>query len=268
MDEANDKAVSSESVTTHPRGKVIAMVAPSGSAGRTPRSSRTGRRPGGSGTRDDILEAARKLFAERGYAGATIRAIAQEAGVDGALIHHFFASKEGVFAAAIEDTFAPSEMLPPVLQAGVEGMGERLVRTFLNKWEEPTTDQQLLAVLRSAVSNEEAAQLLRNFLTQELLGRIGQALKGEDAELRATLIGAQLVGVAFLRYVMAYGPMAHMPTESLVHLLSPTIQRYLTEPLAIPSPPVARSARVKQPASGNRAAAHGAVKPSRKAPQR
>ena len=132
-------------------------------------------------------EAARKLFAERGYAGATIRAIAQEAGVDGALIHHFFASKEGVFAAAIEDTFAPSEMLPPVLQAGAEGMGERLVRTFLNKWEEPTTDQQLLAVLRSAVSNEEAAQLLRNFLTQELLGRIGQALKGEDAELRATL---------------------------------------------------------------------------------
>jgi AcrR family transcriptional regulator len=262
MDEAKDNTVSSESVTTHlPRGRVIAMVAPTGSvAGRTHRSTRTGRRPGGSGTRDDILQAARKLFAERGYAGATIRAIAQEAGVDGALIHHFFASKEGVFAAAIEDTFAPAEMLPPVLQAGIEGMGERLVRTFLNKWEEPTTDQQLLAVLRSAVSNEEAAQLLRNFLTQELLGRIGQALKGEDAELRATLIGAQLVGVAFLRYVMAYGPIAHMPTESLVHLLSPTIQRYLTEPLESPAATV-RPAKAKQSAASAGAARRSAVKP-------
>jgi AcrR family transcriptional regulator len=215
------------------------MIAPSGPlTGRTHRSSRTGRRPGGSGTRDDILQAARKLFAERGYAGATIRAIAQEAGVDGALIHHFFASKEGVFAAAIEDIFGPSELLPPVLQPGVEGMGERLVRTFLTKWEEPTTDQQLLAVLRSAVSNQEAAQLLRNFLTQELLGRIGQALQGKDAEVRATLIGAQLVGVAFLRYVLAYGPIAQLSTESLVHLLGPTIQRYLSEPLEAPMAPV------------------------------
>ncbi|HTZ45885.1 MAG TPA: TetR family transcriptional regulator [Jatrophihabitans sp.] len=207
------------------------MVTPS-AASPAARSGRTGRRPGGSGTRSDILNAARKLFAERGYAGATIRAIAQEAGVDGALVHHFFTSKEGVFAAAIEDTFAPAQMLPPVLQAGVDGMGERLVRTFLNKWEEPKTDQQLLAVLRSAVSNEEAAQLLRNFLTQELLGRITKALGEEDSELRATLIGAQLVGVAFLRYVLNYGPIAHMRTESLVELLSPTIQHYLTEPLS------------------------------------
>lgn len=267
MDEAHDKTVSSESVTNQePRGKVIAMVAPSGSlSGRAHRSTRTGRRPGGSGTRDDILHAARKLFAERGYSGATIRAIAQEAGVDGALIHHFFASKGGVFAAAIEDTFGPSEMLPPVLQAGVEGMGERLVRTFLNKWEEPTTDQQLLAVLRSAVSNDEAAQLLRKFLTQELLGRIGQALQGEDAELRATLIGAQLVGVAFLRYVMGYGPIAQMPTESLVHLLSPTIQRYLTEPLEAPAATVP-PAKAKQPASGAGTARRSAVKPVKKAP--
>lgn len=246
------------------------MVAPLGSAaGRAHRSNRTGRRPGGSGTRDDILEAARKLFAERGYAGATIRAIAQEAGVDGALIHHFFSSKEGVFAAAIEDTFAPSEMLPPVLQAGLEGMGERLVRTFLSKWEEPTTDQQLLAVLRSAVANEEAAQLLRNFLTQELLGRIGQALQGKDSELRATLIGAQLVGVAFLRYVLAYGPIAHMPTESLVHLLSPTIQRYLTEPLpSAPAAPAAASIKDKQRTAGIRAPRATGVKPVKKAPQK
>lgn len=244
------------------------MVAPPKSApGRPPRSNRTGRRPGGSGTRDDILEAARKLFAERGYAGATIRAIAQEAGVDGALIHHFFASKEGVFAAAIEDTFSPAEMLPPVLEAGIEGMGERLVRTFLSKWEEPTTDQQLLAVLRSAVSNEEAAQLLRNFLTQELLGRIQHALKGQDAELRATLIGAHLVGVAFLRYVLAYGPIAHLSAEGIVDLLSPTIQHYLTGPLAVQSPGVVtRPVTAKQPASGTRAARGSTVKPAKKAP--
>jgi AcrR family transcriptional regulator len=242
------------------------VASPGSAAGRSPRSNRTGRRPGGSGTRDDILEAARKLFAQRGYAGATIRAIAQEAGVDGALIHHFFASKEGVFAAAIEDTFSPAEMLPPVLEAGAEGMGERLVRTFLNKWEEPTTDQQLLAVLRSAVSNEEAAQLLRNFLTQELLGRIRQALKGEDAELRATLIGAHLVGVAFLRYVLAYGPIAHLPAESIVDLLSPTIQHYLTEPLAAQPPVALRPVKAKRPAAGTRAPRGSTVKPVKKTP--
>jgi AcrR family transcriptional regulator len=199
------------------------------------RSGRTGRRPGDSGTRAEILNAARRLFAEHGYAGATIRAIAQEAGVDGALVHHFFASKEGVFAAAIEETFAPAEILPPVLAAGSEGMGERLVRTFLAKWEEPKTDQQLLAVLRSAVSNDVAAQLLRNFLNQQLLGRITDALDDADSELRSTLIGAQLVGVAFLRYVLRYGPIARMDTEVLVQLLSSTIQHYLTEPLDYPA---------------------------------
>jgi len=246
------------------------------------RSGRTGRRPGDSGTRADILTAARKLFAERGYAGATIRAIAQEAGVDGALVHHFFASKEGVFAAAIEDTFAPAEILPPVLEAGAEGMGQRLVRTFLSKWEEPRTDQQLLAVLRSAVSNEEAAQLLRNFLTQELLGRITRALDDEDSELRATLIGAQLVGVAFLRYVLRYGPIAHMDTELLVKLISPTIQHYLTEPLDDPTAaqartktgrprPAAKSTPAKSaPAKAKPAkvAPVKAVKGSRQAPRR
>ncbi|MDQ2957164.1 MAG: TetR family transcriptional regulator [Actinomycetota bacterium] len=234
------------------------------SAARVGRSNRTGRRPGGSGTRTDILEAARKLFAERGYAGATIRAIAHEAGVDGALIHHFFASKEGVFAAAIQDTFAPSEILPPVLEAGVEGMGERLVRTFLNKWEEPKSDQQLLAVLRSAVSNEEAAQQLRNFLTQELLGRITKSLDDEDSELRATLIGAQLVGVAFLRYVLAYGPIAHMPTESLVTMLSPTIQRYLTEPLTdLDRAPTVAEPKKRRPAV--KSVAKQAAKPVKRA---
>lgn len=171
--------------------------------------------------------------------------------MDGALIHHFFVSKEGVFAAAIEETFTPAEMLAPVLDAGVEGMGERLVRTFIDKWEEPTTDQQLLAVLRSAVSNEEAAELLRNFLSQELLGRIVTSLNIDDAELRATLIGAQLVGVAFLRYVLGYGPIAHVETEALVTMLSPTIQRYLTEPLntadSVASKPEAKARTAARP---------------------
>jgi len=258
MPEPGNDQTSLETTPAHrSRRKVLTMVTPAGSAAaRAQRSNRTGRRPGGSGTRTDILDAARKLFAERGYAGATIRAIAQEAGVDGALIHHFFASKEGVFAAAIEDTFAPAEMLPPVLDAGVEGMGERLVRTFLKKWEEPTTDQQLLAVLRSAVSNEEAAELLRNFLTQELLGRIVKSLNTDDSELRATLIGAQLVGVAFLRYVLAYGPIAHVGTEALVTMLGPTIQRYLTEPLN-----TGGSVAKKAPAK-----ARTAARPTKKAP--
>jgi AcrR family transcriptional regulator len=212
--------------------KGLWMVGQSESAAkRAGRPGRSGRRPGGSGSRDDILQAARKLFAERGYAGATIRGIAAAAAVDGALVHHFFSSKEKLFAAAVSEMFGSQDLLPPVLEGSAEGMGERLVRTLLGKWEEPTANQQLQALLRSAVANDEAAGLLRDFLKQELLGRIGDYLPGQDADLRAALISSQLVGVAFLRYVLAYGPLAEVPAEALVHLLSPTIQRYLSQPL-------------------------------------
>jgi AcrR family transcriptional regulator len=192
---------------------------------------RTGRRPGPSGTQDDIVAAARKLFAEYGYRGATMRAIAREANVDAALIHHFFTSKEGVFAAAMEDAFPAPEAIDQVVGAGPEGLSERLVRFFLSLWERPDTREPMLAVLRSAVSYEEAARLLNEFISERVLGRIVRGIDRPDPPMRANLIGSQLVGLAMIRYVIKVEPVASASVEALVGALVPTIDRYLSGPI-------------------------------------
>jgi len=107
--------------------------------------SRTGRRPGDSGTRAAILEAARASFAERGYDASTIRGIAGEAGVDPALVHHYFGTKEGLFAASMALPMTPGDVLPGVLAGPLDDLGERLVRLFLAVWDEPAARRPLIA---------------------------------------------------------------------------------------------------------------------------
>jgi AcrR family transcriptional regulator len=193
---------------------------------------RTGRRPGDSGTRRAIIEAARSKFAERGFEGATIRVIAQEAQVDPALIHHFFRNKEGVFSAAISELLAPDILLPPVLASGLDGLGERLVRMFLGVWESnEDTREALIATIRSAVSNSDAADLLRTYIISEFAGRISPLIEREDAELRAALVGSQLVGLVMLRYVSNVEPLASMDPDDVVGYIAPTLDHYLTEDL-------------------------------------
>ena len=193
---------------------------------------RTGRRPGESGTRRAIIDAARAKFAERGFEGATIRVIAQEAKVDPALIHHFFRNKEGVFSAAIGDLLAPDTLLPPVLAPGLDGLGERLVRMFLGVWESnEDTREALLATIRSTVSNADAADLLRRHIILEFASGIGSLIEREDSELRASLVGSQLVGLMMLRYVSSVEPLASMEPEAVVAYIAPTLNHYLTEDL-------------------------------------
>jgi AcrR family transcriptional regulator len=189
---------------------------------------RTGRRRGPSATQNDIVAAARKLFAEHGYRGATMRAIAAEANVDAALIHHFFTSKEGVFAAAMEDAFPAPDDIDQVVAGGLDGLAERLVRFFLGLWESPDTREPLLAVMRSAVSYDEAARMLAEFVTGRILGAIVRTISQPDPEMRATLIGSQLVGLAMIRYVIKVEPLASADTDTVVAALVPTVDRYLT----------------------------------------
>ena len=96
-----------------------------------------GRRPGGPDTRGQILAAARKSFADKGFGGTTIRAVAAEAGVDPALVHHYFGSKDDLFLAALEIPVDPRALVPAVFEAGVDGGGERLLRLFLSVWDDP-----------------------------------------------------------------------------------------------------------------------------------
>lgn len=188
---------------------------------------RTGRRPGEPDTRQDILVAARRVFAQRGYSAATMRAIAHEAKVDAALVHHFFGSKNGVFSAAIRATVEPAELLPPVLVPGIDGLGQRLLRMFLGLWSAPESKDWMLAVLRSAVAHPEAAQLLREFMLEEVLTPIAEAVGVPNARTRVILVAGQLVGLAMLRFVIRVEPVAGADEEELIQALAPTLQHYL-----------------------------------------
>ncbi|GAA3373949.1 TetR family transcriptional regulator [Streptomyces sannanensis] len=182
----------------------------------------------GPGARERILEAARTEFAERGYDKTSVRGIAKAAGVDPALVHHYFGTKDEVFAAAVEVSFEPAMIVPAVLGQGPEGIGERLARHFLGVWENPVTRAPLLAVVRSAVTHETAATVLRGFVLRRVLERVATDLDVPDPKFRAELAASHMIGIALLRYVLRMEPLASADPEEIVAVVAPTLQRYLT----------------------------------------
>jgi AcrR family transcriptional regulator len=191
---------------------------------------RTGRRPGNPDTREAILTAAREAFAERGYDAASIRAIATRAGVDPALVHHYFGTKEQLFLAAMRLPISPVEVLRVIGEGDRDGVGERLVRAFLGVWDSPAGVAGA-ALLRSGMSSEWGARMLREFVTRQILRRVLRMLEMEHephANLRVALAGSQLVGLAMTRYIVKLEPIASTPRETLVTAIGPTLQRYLT----------------------------------------
>jgi AcrR family transcriptional regulator len=207
------------------------------SAGRARRGSqpRTGRRAGDSGTRAAILDSARRQFAANGYESATIRAIAADASVDPALVHHFYGSKERLFAAAMQLPVVPSEMITAALADGARppgvSVGEHIARSALTLWEAPGVRESFQGLLRSAVTSEQAAAMLREFLTEAILGPVasvaGQADPG-GASFRASMVATQMLGLAIARYLLQLDPVATASREQLVAAVGPVIDRYLT----------------------------------------
>ena len=194
-------------------------------------SPRTGRRPGPNRTREAILAAARSSFAARGYDATTIRAVARDAGVDPALVHRFFGSKDELFVAAMALAVSPSDLVERLLAGGVDGVGERLVLAIVSLLDTPGAFAPFLALIRGAVSNEQAATMLREFLTREVLGRLAAAAAPDAPELRASLAGSQVVGLAMARYVVRVPPLVDTDPATIAAAVGPTIQRYLTGPL-------------------------------------
>jgi AcrR family transcriptional regulator len=193
-----------------------------------PRASRPGRRAGDSTSRDEILAAARACFAEHGYAATSLRQIARNAGVDPALVHYFFGSKEALFASAMELPYSPAQIFEPALADRLDGAGARIVRRLLEVWEDPAAQAGLLTLIRSAATHPHSANLLQEFITRELRPRIAAAVGTPDADLRATLVGSALVGVAFERFVLRLEPLASADRDTVVAWVGPTVQRYLT----------------------------------------
>jgi AcrR family transcriptional regulator len=189
---------------------------------------RGGRRPGDSGTRGVILAAATHAFAEVGYDRATIRGIAAEAGVDPALVLHYFGSKDALFGAALELPLTPRLILQRAVDAGGDEIGVTIVRTFLEAWEPPETRVRLQAMLRSALTNDAAMGMIRDLLIREVFGPITEMLGVPDARLRSTLVGSQFIGLAIMRFVAGLEPLASATIDELVAAVGPTVQRYLT----------------------------------------
>ena len=189
--------------------------------------SRTGRRPGTPDTRDAILAIARRRFAVRGYDATSLRDIAAEAKVDPALIIHYFGTKEGLFGAAAGLPDGLSGLLEDLAVLPLHDFTQALVRAYLELVDSDGSRNAILALVRSAVSNDNAAAMLREFLTAELLPVIGRLTRHPDAPLRASLVAAQLIGIATQRHVIRLEPLVRASPDEIVALVAPAIEQYL-----------------------------------------
>lgn len=193
-------------------------------------SGRRGRRPGSPDTKTAILHAARQSFAEQGLAGTTIRGVARAAGVDAALVHHFFGSKDDLYLAALELPMDPRQVLAPIVAVGPDGVGERLLAGLLGVWDDPAVQPSLLAMLRGALAPDGQELLAKGFLDGIVMPTLAP-LALDNPQVRVGLVATQIIGVVTARYLLRVEPLASMPAAEVVVAVGPTIQRYLTGPL-------------------------------------
>lgn len=192
---------------------------------------RLGRRPGESRTREAIAAAARRLFSERGYDRTTIRAIAEAAEVDPALVNHFFGSKRGLFASVTTFPVELADAMPHIADGPRSKVGLRLAEFVVGAIEDPETRLAITSLVRAAASEPEAARAVREIVTARVLTPISESLAADQPELRASLINSQMVGLIMARYVIELEPLASLPPDEVIQAIAPNLQRYLTGPL-------------------------------------
>jgi AcrR family transcriptional regulator len=191
--------------------------------------SPAGRRAGSPDTRAEILAAAREIFAESGYDRATIRQIAARAGVDPALVHHYFGTKDQLFSQSISLPFSPADAIGTMLDDGLDDAGRKIVRLFFTIWESEEPRAALLGMLRTALGGDDrAVAAFRQFILEAIKQRIAPRIGGADAELRVLAIASHLVGMAVIRYVIRVEPLASASVDEIVEIAGPRIQSYLT----------------------------------------
>lgn len=189
--------------------------------------SRRGRRAGGSDTRNDILEAARLQFGELGYGHTTLRSVAAVAGVDPRLVLHYFGSKQRLFIESVELPVDPELVFGSLFEGRREGAGQRAAQLFLAAMEDTETQRAMIGLIRAAASEPEAAELIREVLTQRILMPLASRVGADQPELRASLMASQVVGLMMARYVVGLQPLASASREQLVRALTPVFDHYL-----------------------------------------
>ncbi|HEX3546664.1 MAG TPA: TetR family transcriptional regulator [Mycobacterium sp.] len=194
-----------------------------------PETRRTGRWRTGQQNKQRIVEAARDNFMRDGYERATVRRIAADAGVDVAMVYYFFGNKEGLFSASVlTGPEHPLHQLATLLDDGAEQIGPRLVRRFLEHWDEGGVFEPLLALWRSASILPQARKMLHDAVAGPMAERVAAEFGVADAVLRVELVASHLMGLAFARYQLKIEPLASTPVDDLVAFVGPTVQRYLT----------------------------------------
>ncbi|MGH3150604.1 MAG: TetR/AcrR family transcriptional regulator [Streptosporangiaceae bacterium] len=174
-----------------------------------------------------ILAEARASFAEHGYAGTTVRAVARAADVDPALVFHYYGSKENLLDVA---TTPPQSFLDQIVsawQTPPAELGEQLVLQMLRNWQNPEHEPILRAVMQIAGNEPAIREKLRQIIQRSMMGPSAQALSENEQALRSGLIAAQLMGLAFMRFVWKIEPLASLDDDAVVAAIAPVIQRYL-----------------------------------------
>lgn len=188
---------------------------------------RTGRRPGRPETRLAVLNAARAHFVERGYTGTRLRDVAATAGVDVALVHYFFRTKDSLFAAAMELPIDPGEAAAGLLDGPREEVPRRILERFLGIWDAPGAADPLIALVRSAATHEPAAELLRGFIHHGILGPLLRRLEVDQPERRAALAASLILGLVLIRYVVRVEPLASERREWVIAALEPALAHHV-----------------------------------------
>lgn len=207
-------------------------MTPANSARRRP-----GRPAGNSNTRDRILDSARELFARNGIKNTSIRAVAAAAGVDSALVHHYFGTKEKLFAAAVHIPIDPTDVIGPLREVSVEELGHRIPSILLALWDSEV-GASFIATLRSILAGSEVS-LFRTFI-QDVIGvEVGSRVDSPPGTglIRVQFVASQLVGVIMARYILELEPFASLPAQQIADIVAPNLQRYLTGELPeLPAP--------------------------------
>ncbi len=191
-------------------------------------TKRPGRPSGPSDTRDRILANARELFARNGFDKTSIRAIAAAAGVDAALVHHYYGTKQQLFAAAIRIPIDPMQVIGPMRVAPVDELGLLLPSLLLPLWDSEL-GSGFLATLRSLLAGSDVA-LVRSFLQEVVAAEVGSRVDDPpgSGRLRVQFVASQLVGVVMARYILELEPFRSLPVDRIARTIAPNLQHYLT----------------------------------------
>lgn len=193
------------------------------------RTARRGPRAGGIDTKAEIIAAAGVVFVRDGYERGSVRAVAREAGVDPALVRHYFASKQELFVEAMRPPVDLNAHALTLAEGDPELVGERVMSFFASVWSDPVQGPRVIALMRAALEHPEVAEFVREVIIEGVIEKVARRVGAAHPVQAAATAASQVFGLAMIRHVAALEPLASEPTDSLVARYGPIVTRLLRE---------------------------------------